>query len=90
MGGPGIEKKGCITGAQATDILPTVLTLLGVSIPSDMDGKPIMDALTLEQQKCIKWIAPNEVVSKEIVNPDLNPEEVDEIEARLRDLGYLG
>jgi predicted AlkP superfamily phosphohydrolase/phosphomutase len=90
MAGPGIRKIGQIQSAQVTDILPTILALLDVPIPTDLDGKPIMEALTLEQKKRVKWIPPEDDSHQKTPKPALNPEEIQEIEARLRDLGYLG
>jgi len=43
-GGP--ARKGyAFTGAQITDVAPTVLYLMGLPIPPDMDGRPLLDAL---------------------------------------------
>jgi predicted AlkP superfamily phosphohydrolase/phosphomutase len=44
MRGPGIRKDELIRGANIADIAPTVLTLLGLPVGEDMDGKPILDA----------------------------------------------
>jgi predicted AlkP superfamily phosphohydrolase/phosphomutase len=43
-GGP--TKRGhAFTGADITDLAPTVLYLMGVPIPGDMDGRPLLEAL---------------------------------------------
>ncbi len=31
-----------IDGAQITDVAPTVLEILGLAIPQDMEGKPLV------------------------------------------------
>ncbi len=31
-----------IEGAQITDVAPTVLEILGLAIPQDMEGKPLV------------------------------------------------
>lgn len=40
--GPGIKKNETIGGATLLDICPTLLTLFGLPIGSDMDGKPLV------------------------------------------------
>ena len=40
--GPGIKKGETIYGTSLLDICPTLLTLLGVPIGEDMDGRPIL------------------------------------------------
>ncbi|MCX7098148.1 MAG: alkaline phosphatase family protein [Methylococcales bacterium] len=44
MAGPGLKKDALIHGATLLDITPTILTLFGLPIGQDMDGKPIRDA----------------------------------------------
>ncbi len=39
--GPGVEKRRKISPAHVLDIAPTVLSLLGVMLPDDLDGRPI-------------------------------------------------
>jgi len=90
MAGPGILNSDKIDGAEATDILPTILSLLGIPIPTDMDGKPIMEALTPEKQQEVRWVSPENEAFQDSDSPDLNSDELAEIENRLRDLGYLG
>jgi predicted AlkP superfamily phosphohydrolase/phosphomutase len=90
MAGPGIREIGQITGAELTDILPTILALLDIPIPTDLDGKPIMEGLSLEQQERVNWKSPENEPTQKKSKPVLNPEEIDEIESRLRELGYLG
>ena len=40
--GPGIKKDELVFGASLLDITPTILTLLGLPIGRDMDGKPLV------------------------------------------------
>ena len=42
--GPGIRSDARIEGATLLDIAPTVLTLLGLPIGEDMEGKVILSA----------------------------------------------
>ncbi|MFZ1687260.1 MAG: alkaline phosphatase family protein [Flavobacteriales bacterium] len=41
--GPGIKKDALIHGAGLLDITPTLLTLFGLPVATDMDGKPLLD-----------------------------------------------
>ena len=42
--GPGIRKGDQIEGASITDVAPTVLTMLGLPVGQDMDGKILLGA----------------------------------------------
>jgi predicted AlkP superfamily phosphohydrolase/phosphomutase/tetratricopeptide (TPR) repeat protein len=44
MAGPGIKKDERIYGASLIDIAPTILTLFGLPIGEDMDGRPLLEA----------------------------------------------
>jgi len=44
MRGPGIQKDERIYGANLLDITPTILTLFGLPIGQDMDGRPLIQA----------------------------------------------
>ena len=45
MKGPGIKRDDRIYGAGLLDIAPTLLTLAGLPVGRDMDGKPLLEAL---------------------------------------------
>ncbi len=45
MNGPGLKKDERIYGASLLDIVPTLLTLAGLPVGRDMDGKPLLEAL---------------------------------------------
>lgn len=44
--GPGIRQDERIYGASLLDVAPTVLTLLGLPVGEDMDGRPLLQLLT--------------------------------------------
>ncbi len=50
MMGPGIRKDRFVFGATLLDICPTVLTLLGLPVGKDMDGRPLVDAFETPPQ----------------------------------------
>ncbi len=41
MGGPGMKARGKVSGLHVMDVAPTVLNLLGLRVPEDMEGKVI-------------------------------------------------
>ncbi len=52
--GPGIRADERVEAATLLDVAPTVLTLLGLAIGEDMQGKPLINAF--EQAPKIQWI----------------------------------
>lgn len=46
MAGPNIQQDERIFGATLLDITPTILTLFGLPIGKDMDGKPLLQAFS--------------------------------------------
>jgi predicted AlkP superfamily phosphohydrolase/phosphomutase/tetratricopeptide (TPR) repeat protein len=48
MAGPNILEDDHIFGATLLDVTPTILTLFGLPIGRDMDGKPLLQAFTEE------------------------------------------
>jgi predicted AlkP superfamily phosphohydrolase/phosphomutase/tetratricopeptide (TPR) repeat protein len=44
IAGPGIKRDERIYGASLIDITPTILTLFGLPIGEDMDGRPLIEA----------------------------------------------
>jgi predicted AlkP superfamily phosphohydrolase/phosphomutase/Tfp pilus assembly protein PilF len=44
IAGPGIKQDALVHGANLLDITPTILTLCGLPVGEDMDGKPLLDA----------------------------------------------
>ena len=44
--GPDIRPTGRMDGLHVTDVTPTVLALLGLAVPADLDGRVLTDALT--------------------------------------------
>jgi predicted AlkP superfamily phosphohydrolase/phosphomutase len=84
--------QGRIVGAELIDIAPTALYLLGLPVPSSMDGQVLTGALTEA------FVAANPVrVEDNPASPleyppmgkELTAEEQAEVRERLRGLGYL-
>ena len=45
MSGPGVKRDETVYGASLLDIAPTALTLLGLPVGADMDGRVLVEAL---------------------------------------------
>jgi len=86
-----IKRGNMINRAEITDIAPTVLYLMGSPIPSDMDGKIIIDIFKdsfLRENKVVYEEArPQDICKKE--EGGYTQEEEEEFKNSLKDLGYL-
>ncbi len=90
--GKGIKKESKIKGARLCDYAPTVLHLMGIPIPHEMDGKVLVDIF----EPAFMEKNPVKYKNTPVVNPDSNsgegrftPEESESITERLKSLGYL-
>jgi len=89
--GPYIKSENRIEGAQIIDLAPTILYLLDLPIPEDMDGK-VLTAIFEEQfisQNSLRsglWESENGDTKKQA---DYGENEKKAIADRLRQLGYL-
>jgi predicted AlkP superfamily phosphohydrolase/phosphomutase len=87
--GEGIRTNYKIRGAKIIDIAPTILYLLGIPIPEDMDGKVIDEIFTKEylDSNQITYCSASDfkVEIKEGIF-----EESDKVKESLRALGYFG
>jgi tetratricopeptide (TPR) repeat protein len=50
MHGPGIKQGEILQGASLLDVTPTVLSLFGIAVGNDMDGRPWLEAFDREVQ----------------------------------------
>lgn len=88
MKGNNVEKNASVTKAKIIDIAPTVLAVMGLPVPRDMDGRVLAEAFTKE------YLAGTEIRYEDYntqVDSDhvYSQEEVDELKRNLRSLGYL-
>ncbi|MFC1633820.1 alkaline phosphatase family protein [Planctomycetota bacterium] len=94
--GKGIKKGTSIQGACIYDLAPTILYMMGVKIPLDMDGKVLYDLFepslidknVIEYEKAEASTSTNKEEKKGI-ELTYSDKETEEIEERLRSLGYL-
>lgn len=87
--GPGVKQGYRLQGAQIIDLAPTILAVMGVPIPSDMDGKVLTEAFADEFWAGHPPVRAPVSSPKEGTAPGLSPEDEEAIKERLRGLGYL-
>jgi predicted AlkP superfamily phosphohydrolase/phosphomutase/tetratricopeptide (TPR) repeat protein len=91
ISGPGIKKDHIIHGANLLDVTPTILTIYGLPVGDDMDGRPLVDAF--EREPAIETIDSWEAVPGEDgQHPEgaaLDPAESKEALEQLIALGYI-
>jgi len=84
--GAGVQPGPAVEGARILDLAPTILHLMGLPVPDDMDGRVLTEALSASRPVEYQASSPASQEADSI----LSPEETAEVEARLRALGYLG
>jgi arylsulfatase A-like enzyme len=84
LAGPGVRPVGELTASEVVDVLPTLLALTGLPVPTGLDGRPIEAALEEAPRHAddpVGFVAPAPVELDEAATRDLA--------ARLAALGYL-
>jgi predicted AlkP superfamily phosphohydrolase/phosphomutase len=86
--GPHINSKGLLKGVHITDVAPTILYLMGLPIPKNMDGRFLGEIL---QQGLITERPPIYVDAADLQEKveGLSPEEEEKVMEQLRQLGYV-
>jgi predicted AlkP superfamily phosphohydrolase/phosphomutase len=88
MMGPQVRAGAPVVDAAIKDLAPTLLHAMGVPIPSDMDGRPLLGLLVPEYDAPPEYV---EVQAHERAYELVyTPSQEKQIAERLRDLGYLG
>jgi predicted AlkP superfamily phosphohydrolase/phosphomutase len=88
--GPGVRGGETLEGARVLDVTPTILYLLGVPIPDDVDGKVIDGAFDESYIAGHEAAYSTAVTRREGGTRGLDESEDQEIKERLKSLGYLG
>jgi predicted AlkP superfamily phosphohydrolase/phosphomutase len=90
--GPGICRhgEGRVEGARIIDVAPTVLYSLGLPIPEDMDGRPLLEIFDEAYRTAnpVRYAKP-ELASEQVPEPVYDESDIAEMERRLRGLGYV-
>jgi predicted AlkP superfamily phosphohydrolase/phosphomutase len=87
-GGQAFAAGASVANARIVDLAPTILHILNVPTPEDMDGRVLTDALGPELRGKATQVGAAAATSTAQVN--FTEEEQAEVEERLRALGYLG
>ena len=91
MNGPGIKRDDLVFGTSLLDIAPTVLTLFGLPVGRDMDGKAVRSAFVDEPE--IELIESWEKIEGEDGRHDadaqIDPVDAHESLKQLAELGYI-
>ncbi len=91
MCGPGIKKDEVIFGASLLDVTPTILSIFGLPVGRDMEGKVLLNALDRDTQ--VEYIDSwDEVEGDSAMHPpDMRIDSINSAEAlkHLVDLGYI-
>jgi arylsulfatase A-like enzyme len=91
MLGPQIDPRAPVNDASIVDMTPTVLHVMGIPIPNDMDGKPLLDLFTGEtRDRAPQYVDVQQDGNGDRARLQYNKEEEKQIAERLRGLGYLG
>jgi predicted AlkP superfamily phosphohydrolase/phosphomutase len=90
--GAGIRSAVQFGGASLADIMPTILYLLDVPIPADVDGHVMMEVLdpTLLSRRPIRYAEQGDVPPSEFLRDDWTEEDEKRMLEHLKNLGYLG
>jgi predicted AlkP superfamily phosphohydrolase/phosphomutase len=83
--GAEVRQGVTLEGARIVDLAPTILHLMGLPVPEDMDGRVLDEAIAHARPVQFSSVGP--ATGKAT---GLSSEEAAEVEARLHALGYLG
>jgi predicted AlkP superfamily phosphohydrolase/phosphomutase len=84
--GPEVRPGEAVEGARILDLAPTILHLMGLPVPDDMDGRVLTEVLSTSHPVERRPAG----LAGEGAGAGLSVEETAEVEERLRALGYLG
>jgi predicted AlkP superfamily phosphohydrolase/phosphomutase len=84
--GPGLKRGATAEGARLMDMAPTLLYLLNLPIPEDVDGKVLVDILQPSAQHESKFEAGQKEEEKSY---EYSEDEAAMVEERLKNLGYM-
>ena len=91
MAGPGIKKDESIYGASLIDITPTILTLFGLPVGEDMDGRPLLEAFEIapKVETIPSWEKRAGESGMHTSDQQLDPNQANELMQQFAALGYI-
>lgn len=91
MAGPGIKRDERIYGASLIDIAPTVLTLFGLPIGEDMDGRPLLEAFETppKVESIPSWETKSGDAAMHSGDTQLDANQAQELMQQFAALGYI-
>ena len=91
LAGAGVKAGTALENASILDLTPTILHALGVAVPADLDGRVLSEAFEASSPAAQPVTYSQAVIYKDGARtPDLSPEEMDEVQDKLRGWGYAG
>lgn len=90
--GPDLKKNDRLYGASILDVTPTILTLLGLPIGMDMDGRPWLEAFEkpVKPERIFSWEGiGNDQAGLHTENSRQDPAEAAQAIEQLVELGYI-
>ncbi|MGH8101267.1 MAG: alkaline phosphatase family protein, partial [Chthoniobacterales bacterium] len=91
MAGPGIKRDERIYGASLIDIAPTVLTLFGLPIGEDMDGRPLLEVIETppKLERIPSWETKSGDAGMHSGDTQLDANQAQELMQQFAALGYI-
>lgn len=89
--GPHVQRSTRLEGAGIIDVAPTILYMLGMPIPSDMDGKPLMSLFEDTYAQHTEASYTDERKYEDVASDEYgySEEEEESVRLKLEALGYL-
>jgi hypothetical protein len=87
--GPGVRRGAAVEGARLVDVTPTVLYQFGLPLTEDMDGRVLEEIFTDEFRAGRRVERRGTSVTGDSSEEVFSTDEREELEGRLRDLGYI-
>ena len=89
--GPHIRKNTILEGAGIIDVAPTIMYVLGIPIPSDMDGKPLTGLFEISYTQRTEASYTDERKYEDLASDEYgySEEEEESVRLKLAALGYL-
>jgi len=89
--GDSIKRGAKIDGTSITDITPTILHLMSLAIPRNIDGKVLTQIFRTDSEPAKRGAQYSEtILSKDLTGIPWSAEEEEAVKKRLSDLGYIG